>query len=435
MVLLHSILKPKKKSTQWIQHVNSQDAELALTNQSMIEQCHSIGLTLEDLKIAKTIQVLIKENAHAIASQFFKGMSQIPGYTSIIQQFSDEERWINIHGQFLVHMFEGKLNDSHFNKLAHLARSHQSIGVQPQWYVASFHILLENILETIYQATENKEEFFILSKSVSKVLNIQQQVILEELEKENRRKKQEEYQNIKDELKNKIFATSESLVALTEETNASVEELMVKSNQVNIQGEKSAEKSKISQKLAEKGQEQLKSLEKQIHSIHKSTLTMKENVDTLNELSTQIRQVVTIVEDISNQTNLLSLNASIEAARAGEHGKGFAVVANEVRKLSEQTQKSVESIRTFTEQITEQNENVVNSLLEVKELTEDGQKISQKTGEAFDRIVNSANENLVTVEQSESDMQHLVGIIQEISVATQKVVESTEKLNEAAHLA
>lgn len=435
MVLLYSILKPKKKSTQWLHEVNSQEVELSLSNQSIIEQCHAIGLTLEDLKIAKTIQNLIKENAHSIASDFFKGMSHISGYTRIIQNYSSEERWINIHAQFLVLMFSGKFDDSHFNKLAHLAKNHQAIGVQPQWYVASFQILQASILETIYQSTENKEEFFVISKSVSKVLNIQQQVILEELEKENRNKKQEEYQNIKDELKNKIFATSESLVALTEETNASVEELMVKSNQVNMQGEKSAEKSKVSQKLAEDGQEQLKSLEKQIHSIHKSTLMMKENVDNLNELSTQIRQVVTIVEDISNQTNLLSLNASIEAARAGEHGKGFAVVANEVRKLSEQTQKSVESIRTFTEQITEQNKNVVNSLLEVKELTEDGQRISQKTGEAFDRIVNSANENLVTVQQSESDMQHLIGIIQEISVATQKVVESTEKLNEAAHLA
>ena len=435
MALLHSILKPKKKSTQWLQEVDNQEVELTLSNQSIIEQCHSIGLTLQDLKVAKTIQILIKENANTIASVFFKGMSHIPGYTSIIQKFSNEERWIEIHAQFLVLMFTGQFNDSHFNRLQHLARNHQSIGVQPQWYVASFQILQENILETIYQSTENKEEFFVISKSVSKVLNIQQQVILEELEKENRKKKQEEYQIIKDELKNKIFATSESLVALTEETNASVEELMVKSNQVNIQGEKSAEKSKASQELAEDGQEQLKSLEKQIHSIHKSTLTMKENVDKLNELSTQIRQVVTIVEDISNQTNLLSLNASIEAARAGEHGKGFAIVANEVRKLSEQTQKSVESIRTFTEQITEQNENVVNSLLEVKGLTEDGQKISQKTGEAFDRIVNSANENLVTVQQSESDMQHLVEIIQEISVATQKIVESTEKLNEAAHLA
>ena len=81
MVLLYSILKPKKKSTQWLHEVNSQEVELTLSNQSIIEQCHAIGLSLEDLKIAKTIQILIKENAHTIASVFFKGMSHIPGYT------------------------------------------------------------------------------------------------------------------------------------------------------------------------------------------------------------------------------------------------------------------------------------------------------------------------------------------------------------------
>ena len=48
-------------------------------------------------------------------------------------------------------MFAGKFNDSHINRLQHLARNHQSIGVQPQWYVASFQILQENILETIYR--------------------------------------------------------------------------------------------------------------------------------------------------------------------------------------------------------------------------------------------------------------------------------------------
>ena len=435
MVLLHSILKQKKKSTQWLHEINSQEVGLSISNQTILEQTHAIGLSTFDLQVAKTMQAHMKEHSKTVATKYFKGMSHIPGFMSIVQQFSNEERWIDIHAHFLVQMFTGQFDDAHISLLQKIARGHQTLGVLPQWYVASFQILQEGILESIYEETEDQEEYYVISKSVMKVLNIHQQIILEELEKENSKKKQEEYQMIKDELKNKIFATSESLVALTEETNASVEELMVKSNQVSIQGEQSAEKSKVSQKLAEDGQEQLKSLEKQIHSIHKSTLTMKENVENLNELSTQIRQVVTIVEDISNQTNLLSLNASIEAARAGEHGKGFAIVANEVRKLSEQTQKSVESIRTFTEQITEQNENVVNSLVEVKELTEDGQKLSNLTGEAFDRIVYAANENLVTVEQSERDMQNLVAVIHEIGIATQKIVASTETLNEAAHLA
>ena len=83
--------------------MNSQEVEFSLSIQSIKEQCQAIGLTLNDLKIAKTIQTLIKEHAITIASEYFKGMSHIPGYTSIIQQFSNEERWINIHAHVLVH--------------------------------------------------------------------------------------------------------------------------------------------------------------------------------------------------------------------------------------------------------------------------------------------------------------------------------------------
>ena len=68
---------------------------------------------------------------------------------------------------------------------------------------------------------------------------------------------------------------------------------------------------------------------------------------------------------------------------AGEHLKGFAVVANEVRKLSEQTQKSVESIKGFTEQINEQNVKVISNIQEVEQLTYDGQSKSEMTRKAF----------------------------------------------------
>ena len=328
----------------------------------------------------------------------------------------------------------GISDDSYIKKLQEIAKGHQGLGVLPQWYVASFQILFQHIQNYIYQSTSNLEEFFMISNSVSKMLNFHQQVIIEALEKVNIERKIEEYKKIKDELKNKIFETSESLVAITEETSASVEELIHKSMMVSEQGQQTAEKSKASLLLAEEGQEQLHSLEKQIESIYSSTKEMKDTVESLNQLSSQIIEVVVIVEGISSQTNLLALNASIEAARAGEHGKGFAVVANEVRKLSEQTKQSVELIKEFTKQITTQKDTVGAGIQEVERLTENGKDKSALTREAFDRIVKAANDNLVTVQQTEFNIKNLVGIIKEIGLATEKIVQSTERLNKAANL-
>lgn len=435
MVFRSSKLKSKNQTSTWLQQVGQQEVVFAISDTNILNQCRAIELTVEDLKMVKTIQPVVKEQLDTITHTFYTSMCHIPGYKVIIEQYSTKEKWIKVHGYSLVHMFSGRFDDMYVEKLQALARGHHAIGVLPQWYISSFQVLLDKVQRSLVEAIPNQEQFFMIARSVAKVMNFSQQVILEALEKVNMETRQEAFQKIKEELKDTIFETSESLVDLTEQTNASVENLMHKSQKVSEQGQQSAEKSKTSQVLAEDGREQLTALEEQIQLTHQSTMTMKENVESLNQLSTQIREVVGIVEGVSNQTNLLALNAAIEAARAGEHGKGFAVVANEVRKLSEQTQKSVESIKMFTEQINEQNHKVITNIQEVEHLIDDGQMKSATTRKAFDRIVTAANENLVSVQQSELEVQSLVEIITEIGSSTQKIVQSTEKLNEAAHLA
>lgn len=436
MAFLNSFFATKSKNeTKWIQDANEQKVVFSISDSNILNQLNALGLTTEDMKNVKTIQGLVQENALAIGNQLYQSMRNIPEYAEIVNTYSNEENWAKMHGHFLLKMFGGKYDDAYVDHLRNLATSHHSIGVVPQWYVASFQVLLQSVLKYVYDATTNLEEYFMISNSVSKILNFNQQIILESLDKVNVETKNKEFQQIKEELKDKIFETSESLVALTEETSASVEELIQKSKKVSEQGQQTAHKSKTTKSLAEDGQEQLKALEEQIQSIYNSTITMKDTVESLNQLSAKIIEVAAIVEGISSQTNLLSLNASIEAARAGEHGKGFAVVANEVRKLAEQTRESVESIKEFTEQITKQKDNVSASLQEVEKLTEDGQHKSAITRKSFDRIVKAAHENLTTVQQTEEDIQKLVVIITEIGTATQKIVSSTEDLNEAAHLA
>ncbi|WP_338450829.1 globin-coupled sensor protein [Niallia oryzisoli] len=423
------------KQTKWIHLSNDQDVLLSISDSNISNQFKALGLSLEEMKIAKTIHELVKNHSQNIAGDFYHAMCNIPEYKHIVNTYSNKDRWIQVHAAFIVIIFEGRYDDAYIKRLQTITKGHQSLGVLPQWYVASFQIILQNILSCLYHSNCELEEFFKISNSVSKILNFHQQIIIESLEKVNIEKKQEEFQKIKEELKNKIFETSRSLVAITEETSAGVEELLQKSRLVSIQGQQTADKSRATQLLAENGQEQLQSLGDQIQYIYQSTMAMREAVGSLNELSSKIIEVVEMVKRISNQTNLLSLNATIEAAHAGEHGKGFAVVANEVRKLSEQTKESVESIQTLTEQITKQKDNVSLSLQEVEELIEKGKDKSAMTREAFDRIVSAANENLDTVQQTESDIKNLVEIITEIGNDTQKIVESTERLNEAAHLA
>lgn len=274
----------------------------------------------------------------------------------------------------------------------------------------SFNNMMVHIMKLIHEAAKvtqvvkdesekidsMAENNFKLSENVSKAMNF----IVESTEKQSQ----------------ELSKTSDTVSSLS----GKIDDISVNVSDVN----KISEENRI---IGDKSLIMVKDLQNKSDKTEKMVNELFNDINMLTDSISEIGKVMELINEISEQTNLLSLNASIEAMRAGENGMGFAVVAEEVRILADQSRNSANNVQKIIDSVYEKSQNAINIIKETK-LTFENQKDSMDfANKSFAEIINSAK----SVTYKINDISKLMDGIKEDKELTINLIEQMKELTES----
>jgi methyl-accepting chemotaxis protein len=203
------------------------------------------------------------------------------------------------------------------------------------------------------------------------------------------------------------------IAAITEEMSQTITDIAKNASSAS---ESAAE----ARRVANSGQTVAANAVMTVNNVHASTLELSTSVEQLNQRVGEIGEVVTVIKEIADQTNLLALNAAIEAARAGEQGRGFAVVADEVRKLAERTIKATGDVSAKIGALQSESAQTTKSMATASE------KVAMITGQ-IKEVEDSLSNIVRAVENANDQITRIATAMEEQSAASGEVANNIEK--------
>ncbi|MEZ6164524.1 MAG: methyl-accepting chemotaxis protein [Phycisphaerales bacterium] len=251
---------------------------------------------------------------------------------------------------------------------------------------------------------------------------------------------------------NQISSTTTQVAALANETHsgmghqtqlvercsAAIIELSSSAEEVAVKSKQAAEHASASGESANQGSCVVDSTITDMRKINEAVSAGSTSVSELGRRSEEIGQVIAVINDIADQTNLLALNAAIEAARAGEHGRGFAVVADEVRKLADRTTQATDEVEQSITAIRQDTARAVAQMQQGTECVNSGVEQASAAGESLNQIKSYAvdlsdmvNSIAAATDEQSAASSDVSRTIQEIASVTQQVSSSASESSRA----
>lgn len=234
-------------------------------------------------------------------------------------------------------------------------------------------------------------------------------------------------------------STSTETAASVTETTATVEEVKQTSRVASEKAQDVADRAHITVQISQQGQDSVNATIGGIQHIRQQMTFIADSVVRLSEQNQAISDIISSVDDLAEQSNLLAVNASIEAAKAGEHGKGFAVVAREVKSLAEQSRQATRQVRGILSEIQKATSATVMATEQGSKSVDMGVSQASEVGEALRTLGQSVGDWAMMAQQIVSTThQQYIGIdqvtlaMESIKMASGQNVDGARQLEAAS---
>ncbi|UST99502.1 methyl-accepting chemotaxis protein [Pseudomonas siliginis] len=232
---------------------------------------------------------------------------------------------------------------------------------------------------------------------------------------------------------NSSMYNSDQQASRTSSVAAAINQLGAAAQEIARNAAQASNQASDARGLAEDGQQVVERSIKAMNQLSSMLSASSTNIESLNSKTVNIGQILEVITSISQQTNLLALNAAIEAARAGEAGRGFAVVADEVRNLAHRTQESAQQVQTMIEELQVGARESVSTMSDSQRHSQDSVEIANLAGERLNSVtlrigeIDGMNQSVATATEEQTAVVESINVdITEINTLNQEGVENLQ---------